>query len=257
MAFIQASFFSNVLVKAVALHAIVPEKGRGPFPVLYLLHGLSDDYTVWPRRTRIEWYVRDLPLIVVMPDGFRGFYTDNYLGPAYGRYMVEDVLGFAERTFPIKRSRAARCIGGLSMGGYGSLRLALAHPELFASVHSHSGAAWDFGKPTPPERKDLFAQIFGPKPKGSPHDIYALAQKAKRAGRLPKISIDCGVDDHLIENNRALHAYLERIGVPHAYAEFPGIHEWDYWDEHIQGALEFHAQALGLGKGVKVKRLGG
>jgi len=247
MACLHASFFSKVLAKEVALKALVPEQGRGPFPVLYLLHGLSDDYSSWTRRTRIEWYVRDLPLIVVMPDGFRSFYTDHHRGPAYGRYMIEDVLGFAERTFPIMRSREARGIGGLSMGGYGSLRLALAHPELFTSVHSHSGAVWDFSKPMPPERKALFAPIFGPKPKGSEHDVYALAQKVSHAGRLPKISIDCGVDDYLIEQHRALHACFERTGLSHAYAEFPGNHGWDYWDEHIQAALQFHAQALRIG----------
>ena len=258
MAFLHASFFSKVLQKEVGLNAVVPEKGKGPYPVLYLLHGLSDDYTIWHRRTRIEWFVRDLPLIVVMPDGFRGFYTDNYLGPAYGRYMLEDVLGFAEHALPIRRSRAARCIGGLSMGGFGSMRLGLAHPELFASVHSHSGAAWDFTKPVPAERREMFAQLFGPKPKGTAHDLYHLAKQALHAGkRLPKLRMDCGVDDVLISQNRAFHAHLDKLGFPHEYAEYPGEHNWDYWEEHIREALVFHGEALGIHKGEAVKRLGG
>jgi len=103
MAFIQASFYSPVLIKHVAMNLLVPEGRRGPFPVFYLLHGLSDDSSVWQRFTRIEAYVRELPLIVAMPDGFRGFYTDNDAGPAYGRYILEDVIGFVERTFPAPR----------------------------------------------------------------------------------------------------------------------------------------------------------
>ncbi|MCW8129697.1 MAG: esterase family protein [Planctomycetota bacterium] len=257
MAFIHASFFSRVLAKESAMNVIVPENAKGPFPVFYLLHGLSDDYTIWHRRTRIEWYVRDLPIVVVMPDGYRGFYTDNHVGGAYGRYMIEDVVGFAEKTFPIVGKRSARCIGGLSMGGYGSLRLALDHPELFVSANSHSGAAWNFAKPLPPERRAFFKELFGPKPKGSAHDLYHLAAKCKRAGKLPKLKIDCGVDDFLIENNREFHAYLEKIKVAHEYHEFPGVHNWDYWDEHIREALVFHAKALGLHKVEAVKRLGG
>ncbi|GMV82604.1 MAG: hypothetical protein AMXMBFR7_37880 [Planctomycetota bacterium] len=258
MAFLHASFFSPVLQKEVGLNAIVPETGRGPFPVFYLLHGLSDDYTIWHRRTRIEWYVRKLPLIVVMPDGYRGFYTDNHDGAAYGRYLVEDVIGFAERTFPAIGKRAARCIGGLSMGGYGAMRTALAHPELFVSAHSHSGALFDLSKPFRPERRAMLKKIYGPKAKGSAHDIFHLAAHHKRRGtRLPKLWIDCGLDDHLIANNRAFHAHLEKLGVAHHYAEHPGVHDWDYWEKHIVAALAFHAKALGLDSGEGIKRLGG
>lgn len=258
MAFIHASFFSKVLAKEAGMNVIVPENAKGPFPVYYLLHGLSDDYTIWHRRTRIEWYVRELPIVVVMPDGYRGFYTDNPGGGAYGRYMIEDVVAFAERTFPIIGTRAKRCIGGLSMGGYGALRLALAHPDLFVSANSHSGATWDFSKPMPPERRKFFSGLFGPKPKGSPHDLFALALKDKRSGKpMPKLKIDCGVDDHLIGCNRDFHAFLEKIKVPHEYDEFPGVHNWDYWDDHVREALAFHAIALGLHKAEAVKRLGG
>src|SRR5688572_9323708 len=77
MALIEASFFSPVIQKQVQLKAIVPDAGTGPFPVFYLLHGYSDDHSIWLRRTRIEMYVREMPLIVVMPDGLNGFNTDH------------------------------------------------------------------------------------------------------------------------------------------------------------------------------------
>src|SRR6516162_446862 len=125
-------WYSQSLSKMVETAVILPEVGGGPFATFYLLHGLSDDHTAWLRRSRIEWYVRELPLIVVMPDGGRCFYTDNADGPAYGAFFAQELPNFIERTFPACRDRAGRCIGGLSMGGYGALRLALAHPDRYA-----------------------------------------------------------------------------------------------------------------------------
>lgn len=249
MSFIHAHFFSDALQKQVQCYVLLPDAGRGPFPVLYLLHGRSDDHTIWHRRTRIEQLVREMPLAVVMPDGFRGFYTDNESGPAYARYLYEDVIGFVERTFPVARKRSGRCIGGLSMGGYGALRAALARPDLFTSAHSHSGALKAghnpvrFASSQPGEDR----LIFGARPAGSAHDLFAWAKKRKRtAARLPKLRIDCGVDDYLIEHNRAFHAHLEALKIPHEYHEFAGAHDWAYWDEHIGEALAFHARALKL-----------
>jgi len=246
VAFIQAHFWSQALLKQVAFYAIVPQTGRGPFPVLYLLHGLSDDHTIWQRRTRIEIYAQEFPLIVVMPDGFRGFYTDHDQGPPYGRYMIEDVIGFAERLLPAVGKRSGRCIGGLSMGGYGAMRLALAHPEMFAGAHSHSGAL-NIAVTRKRYPADEFYRIFGPNPRGTQHDLFALARRLKRRGtRWPKLYIDCGTEDQLISHNRAFHAFLDKLKIPHAYFEHPGGHNWDYWDLHIREALRFHARALGI-----------
>jgi len=247
MAFIQASFFSNVIQKQTSLYAIVPETGRGPFPVFYLLHGLSDDHTIWHRRTRIEEYVAKLPLIVIMPDGYRGWYTDNEEGPAYARYMMEDVIGFTERTFPAIRKRSGRCIGGLSMGGYGALRLGLGFPDQFVSVNSHSGAMGYPHKGGPFHHGDM-ARVFGKHSRGSEHDPYLLASRiVRKKTSPPKLLIDCGTEDVLIQMNREYTAFLKKIGYAHEYREFPGVHDWPYWDEHIPEALAFHAAALKIG----------
>jgi S-formylglutathione hydrolase FrmB len=82
MSLCQVHWKSSILKKQVSTTVILPDSGEGPFDTLYLLHGLGDDHSIWLRRTRIEWYVRDLPLIVVMPDGYRGWYTDHEEGPA-------------------------------------------------------------------------------------------------------------------------------------------------------------------------------
>ncbi len=249
MSFCQLQWFSTVLRKQVGTNAILPDNGDGPFPVLYLLHGLSDDFTIWHRRTRIEWYVRELPLIVVMPDGFRGFYTNNETGPAYADYMAWELPTFIERIFPAVRDRAGRCVGGLSMGGYGAFRLALGHPERYVSATSHSGAVMIGSRPLGISSLDPaeMMQIFGTDPSGTQHDLLALARTAaKTEGCFPALRFDCGTADSLLDSNREFHRRLTELGVPHEYDEFPGAHSWDYWDTHVQKALAFHARALGI-----------
>ncbi len=142
MAHMRVSFFGDSIKKQTSMTVILPQdvKQDGPFPVLYLLHGMSDDDTIWERRTSLERYVSEMPLIVVMPDGGRGFYTDAVQGYAYESHIMKDVIGFTERFFPAMRERKGRCIGGLSMGGYGSMKIALKYPDMFCSVVSHSSA---------------------------------------------------------------------------------------------------------------------
>src|SRR5690606_27210421 len=86
--------------------------------------------------------------------------------------------------------------------------------------------------------------VFGSKPEGSDHDLVALARKAKAARKLPRILIDCGTDDFLIDDNREYTARLKSLRIEHTYEEFDGAHNWDYWDLHVQEALAFHATAL-------------
>ena len=248
MSLCELRFMSGVLGLQTSAYAILPDNATGPLPVFYLLHGLSDDYTIWLRRTRIEVYAAAYPMIVVMPHGYRGFYTNNDHGPAYADYIAKDVVGMIDRTFHTRASRAGRAIGGLSMGGYGALRLGLGYPELFCSVNSHSGAPMRGSGKKPPEWLPHGDTVFGKSPAGSDHDLIALARKVKKAGNLPAIRIDCGKKDFLIEENRKYHDALLKLKIPHEYEEFSGEHTWDYWDEHIREALQFHAKNLEIVK---------
>ena len=261
MPWAQVHWRSDVLEKQTAMQVLLPSVGRPPYPTFYLLHGLSDDSTIWLRRSRIEAYVRERPLIVVMPDGYRGFYTDNEEGPAYARHFAREIPDFVERNFPAKPGRGARAIGGLSMGGYGALRLALGFPDRFCSVHSHSGAVMRFNldlTPREARRHRMFRdhapgfffemrRVFGRLSIGTPHDLLALVRHARRRRRrLPRILLDCGTEDFLLEANRELHRELLALRVPHLYREYPGGHDWDYWDLHVREALDFHARNLRL-----------
>jgi S-formylglutathione hydrolase FrmB len=237
------------LGKMASFYAILPEGKTGPFPVYYLLHGLSDNHTAWTRRTSLERYVSGLPLIVIMPDGERGFYTDSATTPsdAFETYITRDLVGFVDSTMNTIASPKGRAIGGLSMGGYGAVKLALKHPDIFGAAYSHSGALEAASHDDSPSWANASERrgIFGPKPKGGPDDIMALIPTFTPE-TIPALGIDCGVDDFLIESNRNAHALLTKLGLPHEYAEYPGAHSWDYWDEHVQDAIRFIAKYFGI-----------
>lgn len=241
MAFLELRYFSNALQKHTTANVILPEVGEPPYPTLYLLHGLSDDHTAWARNTSIERYVSGLPLIVVMPDGGRGFYLDAPEGFKYATAIGTELPERIERTFPAMRTRDGRALAGLSMGGYGALHLALANPDRFCAAASLSGAVgWghyptDWAeKPYSPE----FQRVLGKDYVGSTADIWHQAASLT-ADERPAIHFDCGTGDFLFKHNQAFHAFLAEKGISHEYAEYPGEHNWAYWDTHIPEVLQF------------------
>ncbi len=252
MAFATINYYSQSLQKSSSLNVVFPDAPDIPPPwsVFYLLHGLSDDQTIWMRRTSIERYVDGLPLVVVMPDGGRGWYT-NAINPPNYRYeddLIKDVVGLIDRTFPVKAHREGRAIGGLSMGGYGAVKLGLKYPDLFGSVSSHSGV-FAFPRRDPDEAEELspeFLTIFGDHAKDGPEDPFALAA-ALKPKLVPALRFDCGVEDVFLEDNRAFHKHLDELSIPHEFEEFQGGHDWAYWDTHVQEAVTFHARMMKLG----------
>jgi S-formylglutathione hydrolase FrmB len=250
MAFATINYHSRSLSKASAFNIVFPDDPAiaRPWSVFYLLHGLSDDHTIWMRRTSIERYAAGLPLVIVMPDGGRGWYTNSADGQTrYEDDLIKDVVGLVDRTFPVKAERSGRAIGGLSMGGYGAVKLGLKHHDLFASVNSHSGAL-GFPRLNPTltrGRSPEVERIFGPSARGGPEDPFAIVERIDH-GRVPAMRIDCGTSDALLAQNREFHTLLESLHIPHEYQEFPGGHDWAYWDLHVREALAFHARNLGI-----------
>lgn len=238
MAAIQMHYSSQALSKMSELWVVLPDHWDGtPLPVLYLLHGLSDDASAWIRRSSIERHAGAHRMLVVMPDGGRGWYT-NAREPSQNRYEdhILEVVDRVDGLFNTVADRGGRAIGGLSMGGYGAVKLGLKHAARFGSIHSHSGALDSLRDDERwPEEKRL---IFGQPPAAS-EDCFALAASAEPR---PALRIDCGVDDFLIEHNRRFHAELEALGYAHEYEEHPGDHNWGYWDRHVVAALAFHAR---------------
>ena len=250
MALIYCHFFSHVLGLSSSMTVLLPDppadEPRGhhdrPFPTLYLLHGLSDDHTIWQRRTSLERYLEGLNLAVVMPAVQRGFYTDTVTGQRYWTFISEELPDIARRFFPLSAKRADNFVAGLSMGGYGAFKLALTYPERFAAAASLSGAL-DIVRVLHDEEaagEDEFRYIFGPASAvaGGPNDLLHLAaQVARRRKRRPALYQACGTEDHLYEDNVRFHAHARSLGLEVTYDESPAGHTWSYWDEQIQRVL--------------------
>jgi putative tributyrin esterase len=250
MALVTCHFFSQVLGLSSTMTVLLPDPpaeeapgDRGqPFPTLYLLHGLSDDHTVWQRRTSLERYLEGLNLAVVMPAVQRGFYTDTVTGQRYWTFISEELPGIARRFFPLSAKRSENYVAGLSMGGYGAFKLALTHPDRYAAAASFSGAL-DIVRVLQEEEEageDEFRYIFGPANDvaGSPNDLFHLAaQVARRRKRRPALYQACGTEDHLYEDNARFYAHAQALGLDVTYDESPAGHDWSYWDEQIQHVL--------------------
>lgn len=253
MALIHCDFHSRTLDMASSLYAIVPEScGPVPpaapavkpsYPVLYLLHGLSDDHTIWLRRTSIERYVAPLNLAVIMPAVHRSFYTDMAAGGRYWTFISEELPELIQALLPVRTTRENTFVAGLSMGGYGAFKLALRHPGHFAAADSLSGALdindWIQLNLTDEKRLE-YERIFGDLSQfnGSPNDLFHLLDTAVRSGQpLPRLYQCCGTADPLYAGNQRFRESAQALGVPLTYEEGPGQHEWGYWDRQIQRVL--------------------
>lgn len=247
MALITCNFFSNALEIHTAVHVLLPQPSatlppRKRYPVLWLLHGLSDDHTIWQRRTAIERYAEKLPLAVVMPAVNRSFYQDMAYGASYWTYISNELPRLLAHWFPLSQRRDETFVAGLSMGGYGALKLALRQPKRFAAVASLSGAVAHAHQqliPSPFDRE--LRLMIGDKlsAPGSNLDLFTLAEHMVKAGTpLPKTWLYCGDRDFLYDDNLAFHAHLQALNWPHTWINEPnGDHEWRYWDEQIEQVI--------------------
>ena len=237
-------FMSKALRRHVTYTVLLPDGehvGPGPYPVLYQLHGSSDDHSAWLNMSNLVRYVRDLPLIVVLPDGGISSWANLTPHEHYEDFLMNDLAKHLRDTFPVRAGKWA--IGGLSMGGFGSMRLGLKYPDRFCSIWSHSGAFSTIDERRKRYENEGMANIVDLEDL----DVYALVDKLDPK-TMPKISFDCGTEDRLIESNRRLHKYLTDHDIPHTYKEHPGAHTWDYWDTHVPEAIRQHAQELGIEK---------
>ncbi|MBA2469787.1 MAG: esterase family protein [Chloroflexia bacterium] len=238
MSIVNIRFFSDALGKWTRYNAILPDVGKGPYRVLMQLHGLSDDEDALFERSNLVRYVGELPLIVVLPDGGTSGYlkwkpSGRLHKQRYEDLLIHDIPNHVRHHF--QATDAPWAIGGLSMGGYGAVRLGLKYPQRFASVYGHSSRFLIDENYDPALVEDI-----------DDADPYRHAEALAKQAQRPVISFDCGTDDQLLEQNRRFHAHLDKLGIEHHYAEHPGAHTWDYWDEHVREALTQHAEVFGI-----------
>jgi S-formylglutathione hydrolase FrmB len=258
MALLHCDFFSDVLAMSVSMTVILPQRTTaqigmtgverpGDPPVLYLLHGLSDDHTIWARRTSIERYVAPLGIAVVMPQVHRSFYSDEAHGLPYWEYLTEELPAIAGDFFRLSARRADTFVAGLSMGGYGAMKWALQQPQRFAAAASLSGAldvaALQFREDL---RSDVDDRVFGNRSvTGTPDDLFTLLEQADPAAA-PRLSVHCGTEDPLVPTNRRFVDALSANGFRCDSDFGAGAHDWAYWDTTIQDVLAWLPLTPGL-----------
>lgn len=253
---------SSALNRAVKYTIYLPadyETSERTYPVVYLLHGYTDDNTGWLQFGEINRLVDAAiadgtlpPMIIVMPNADSSWYINSYDGKEkYEDFFIKEFIPTIEKTFRIKADRRFRGIAGLSMGGYGSLIYSLKYPELFSAAAPLSAAVWDDNAviTTPDKTYDqIFGQLYGRGLKGKDrlnnawysNSVLKLVE-TKSADDLKKVRywIDCGDDDFLTKGNCLLHIALTEKGVPHEYRVRDGAHTWTYWRTGIVPALAF------------------
>jgi len=213
------------------------------YRTLFLLHGATDGAESWLLNSRIRHYANQHNLAVVLPNAQNSFYADRMHGPAYWTYISEELPGFIRSLLPLSDRREDNYVAGLSMGGYGALKLALRKPEMFSAVISLSGVVdivSAFRNPIHPDfNTDAY---FGglDKLQGTDNDLFTLIDKLSMAKtQNPNIYFACGLDDFLLEDNRRFRDHLEMRKISFCYEEGPGEHDWDFWDQYIQRGLDF------------------
>ena len=235
------------------------ETSERSYPVVYLLHGYSDDDTGWLQFGEINRLADKAiadgtipPMIIVMPDGFVSFYMNSYDGKEkYEDFFVKEFMPKIEKDYRIKAQKRYRGISGLSMGGYGSMNLALRNPELFAAAAPLSGAFYDENTIINMDEANwtrAYGQLYGRDLKGADRLTKTFFENSpikmvetKSADDLKKVRywIDCGDDDFLTKGNCLLHVALTEKKIPHEFRMREGGHTWDYWRTGIIPALEF------------------
>jgi putative tributyrin esterase len=265
-------FNSESVGRKLKYNIILPakyEQTTDRYPVLYLLHGFSSNYTAWARMGVPE-YARAYDLIVVMPDAGNSWYinwakSEDSQKNNWDDAMVKDLIGHVDATYRTIAKREGRAINGLSMGGYGGLTVGLKHPDLFCSIGSHSGAiafARSAGErikagkeakkgkqpSTTPDPKigiEGFSSQAERTPKGQVFtsvedcaacDPFELVLKAPK-DKLPHIYLDCGTEDGLIKSNIEFAKLLTDNKIPFTFSQSPGGHNAAYWTREVSHSM--------------------
>jgi putative tributyrin esterase len=247
MAVLQCDFYSETLEVGTSMTVILPQEVESQIgvtstdhvpaepPLLYLLHGLSDDHTAWLRNTSIDRYAALHGLAVVMPRVQRSFYADEVHGARFWTFLSQELPRLVGSFFHVSDRREDTFVAGLSMGGYGALKWALREPSRFAAAASLSGALDVVGLSRAPDRRELFDRVYDGVP-AHDDDLFALVEKVPREA-LPALHISCGTEDPLFESNTRFASAARDAGASLQTDFRTGEHEWGFWDNGIQDVL--------------------
>ena len=238
---LNCSFFSESLGRDAQVTVLLPtsaQQSRSSYPVLYLLHGLSDSADSWLHRTSLDRYANDHEIAIVLPNAARSFYCDMAYGDAYYTHISKEVPAFCEALFPVSQDPKFRYIAGNSMGAYGACKIALREPGRFSKVGLFSGVmdvqqmVSDF-----PELQRDWLLCFGGTDVPAEEDLLQLLPKTSP---LPAFYHYCGSGDFLLEGNQRFCALCDTLHIPLTSVwEEGGLHEWSYWDKQLPHLLNW------------------
>ncbi len=259
---LSAAQVQNMEVKSASMNkqitnlTITPDRRASDerFPVVYLLHGYGMTPAEWLKvQPQLPRMADDLRVIIVCPDGGNNWYVDSPVAPhsKYETYVTKELVAQVDGSLPTIRDRRARALCGLSMGGYGALRLAIMHQDLFSAAGSMSGLV-DF---TPfPNRwgtQDIFGKAEENAERMQEYNVINLTHLI-RPGL--DIMIDCGTEDFFHQSNENLHRALLERHVPHTYTSFPGTHNYAYWNNAILHQFIFLSRHFAAADPPKAKK---
>ncbi len=249
MALLHVTYFSDALAVQTSVDVILPEIKQGigvdaaqeeALPkVLYLLHGYSDDHTIWQRRTSVERYASSRNLAIIMPGVNHSFYCNEEYGEKYWDFVSDELPKMMHRFFRLSDKPEDTFVAGLSMGGYGAMKLALNFPERFGAAASFSGAV-DIAS-TSRTRLANWKRITGGKSiKGTDCDLFHLAKVKAGEPHKPRLYVSCGTADFLYGQHQKFIPMLKKQGwdVTH-YEEPDATHNWGFWDQEIRKFINF------------------
>lgn len=259
MALMKCDFFAESLGMCTSMYIAIPQKGTngqigiknvcqdGKFKSLLLLHGLSDDQSIWLRRTSIERYASEYGIAVIMPCAEKSFYTNMKYGSDFYTYIAKEVPAVAREFFQISARREDSFVAGISMGGYGALKIGLKESDSFGAAAGISSVA-DIVQRSQPNGEDyinfsnVLTPVFGENMKiPAEEDLFQLSKmKADSNGKLPKLFMCCGKMDYMYLDNLKLKKHLEALPFDFTFEETEGVgHCWEYWDMAIQSVLKW------------------
>ena len=257
MAWLQVNFYSNVLFQPVPLQILIPADYADPaagkkWKTLYLLNGYFGNCTDWLLSGDALAVSQAYDLCIVMPSGNNDFYVDAPCGARdNSRFISGELVGFTRRLLPLSARREDTILGGLSMGGFGTLYNCLAHSDVFGHGVALSSALVLNRKSLEnlPEKdsfmginKGYYRDVFGEDllslPESGQNPIVVAERMLRENRPVPDLYIACGRNDMLKFPNRKFCAGLDGFGIPYTYEEGPGSHEWAFWKPYLRRGLD-------------------
>ncbi|WP_293666768.1 alpha/beta hydrolase-fold protein [uncultured Parabacteroides sp.] len=258
--FESLSFDSQKLGRKVSYSVYLPSDyntSKRNYPVLYLLHGYTDNETNWIQMGQVKTIAdraianeEAVPMIIVMPDAWDTWYVNQYDGKVpYEDMFFEELIPYMEKTYRVRSNQESRAITGQSMGGYGSFLYSLHHPDMFCACAPLSAAVFDdsvMDTRKAKSHKDLFNRLFGP---GDEHWHKNSVEKILSdwdENKLPNIRyyIDCGDKDGLLDGNFQVHQIMRQKNIKHEFRVRGGGHSWTYWRTALPEVLKFVSQTF-------------